>query len=105
VREALAAALAEHKSGAPGHRQEVSQDDLGHTAAALSAPPLSVAVESLGEAALACTRVTPAAQAMALPEPTCALAIPGVVFVLSGGEPGTARERLVPLIASKLIRE
>lgn len=107
VQEALAAALAKHKSGAPGHHQEVSPDALGDVAAALSTPPLSVTVESLGEAALACSRIAPAAKAMALPEPTCALAIPGaaLVFVLPGGEPGTARERLAPLTATKIIRE
>jgi len=107
VREALAAKLAEHKSGAPGHHQDVSLKDLDTTVAALSEPPVGVAVEPLGSAALACSRVSPAAQGMALPPPACALAIPGagLVFVLSGSEPGPARERLAPLSRTKIIRE
>lgn len=105
VRAALAAKLAEHKSGAPGHHQEVSLEDLNKTA--LNEPPLGVTVELLGTSALACSRTNPAAQAMTLPPPVCALAVPGegLVFVQIDGEPSTARERLAPLSAIKIIRE
>lgn len=108
IQSALAEKLQEHKSGAAGHHQDVSPEELDKETALLNSPAVTVSSETLaGGAALACSHPGQSAVGLSLPAPTCALAPARqpLAFVLTGVEPEAARATLLPLATIEIIGE
>jgi tetratricopeptide (TPR) repeat protein len=108
IQSALAEKLQEHKSGAAGHHQDVSPEELDKETAPLNSPAVTISSETLaGGAAFACSHPGKSAVGLSLPPPTCALAPAGqpLAFVLTGAEPEAARAMLLPLATIEIIGE